>query len=62
MAVQAIPEKNKIYAAVFESNGIDVYAADTGLYEKTINLPEAEMTLWSKAGQTLWTKRICQLF
>ena len=51
MAVQAIPEKNKIYAAVFESNGIDVYAADTGLYEKTINLPEAEMTLWSKAGK-----------
>ena len=51
MAVEAIPEKNKIYAAIFESNGIDVYAADTGLYEKTINLPEGEMTLWSKADK-----------
>ena len=51
MAVEAIPEKNKIYAAIFESNGIDVYAVDTGLYEKTILLPEAEMTLWSKADK-----------
>lgn len=51
LAVEAIPEKNKIYAAIFESNGIDVYAADTGLYEKTIGLPEAEMTLWSKADK-----------
>ena len=51
MAVKAIPEKNKIYAAIFESDGIDVYAADTGLYEKTINLPEGEMTLWSKADK-----------
>ena len=51
MAVEAIPEKNKIYAAVFESSGIDVYTADTGMYEKTINLPETEMTLWSKADK-----------
>ena len=51
IAVEAIPEKNKIYAAIFESDGIDVYAADTGLYEKTITLPNAEMTLWSKADK-----------
>ena len=51
MAVEAIPEKNKIYAAIIDSNGIDVYAADTGIYEKTINLPEGEMTLWSKADK-----------
>lgn len=51
IAVEAVPEKNKIYAAIFESDGIDVYELDSGLYVKTIILPESEMTLWSKADK-----------
>ena len=51
ISVEAVPDKNKIYAAVFESDGIDVYHMDTGLYDKTITLPDAEMTMWSKAGK-----------
>jgi YVTN family beta-propeller protein len=51
IAVEAIPEKNKIYAAIFESDGVDVYAADTGLYEKTIILPDAELLQVSTSNQ-----------
>lgn len=51
VAVEAVPDKNKIYAAIFESGGIDVYVADTELYEKTIILPDAELTKISTSGQ-----------
>ena len=45
MAVEAVPEKNKIYAAPFESGGIDVYALSTKLLIKTISLPESAVTI-----------------
>jgi len=41
IALEAVPEKNKIYVATFESGGIDVYNYDTFLYESTIELPDA---------------------
>jgi len=43
MAVEAVPDKNKIYAAPFESGGIDVYALSTKLLIKTIPLPDSEI-------------------
>ena len=46
VAVFGLPDKNKIYAATFESGGIDVYNLETGLYEKTIELPNSELVFW----------------
>ena len=43
VAVQPIQEKNKIYVATFESGGIDVHDLTTGLYQKTIELPESKI-------------------
>ena len=51
MAVEAVPEKNKIYAAPFESGGIDVYALSTKLLIKTIPLPDSELTIQSSSNQ-----------
>ena len=51
MAVEAVPEKNKIYAAPFESGGIDVYALSTKLLIKTIPLPDSDITIQSSSNQ-----------
>lgn len=51
IAVEAVPEKNLVYAAVFESDGIDVYEMDSGTYLKTITLPDAELIKTSSGGQ-----------
>jgi YVTN family beta-propeller protein len=51
MAVKAVPEKNKIYAAPFESGGIDVYALSTKLLIKTISLPNSEITIQTSSNQ-----------
>lgn len=51
IAVEAVPEKNRVYAAVFESDGIDVYEMDSGTYLKTIILPDAELIKTSSGGQ-----------
>ena len=51
MAVKAVPEKNKIYAAPFESSGIDVYALSTKLLIKTIPLPNSEITIQTTSNQ-----------
>lgn len=46
VAVKGIPEKNTVYAATFESGGIDVYDLNTKQYLNTIELPDAKMTVW----------------
>ncbi|HET8720108.1 MAG TPA: YncE family protein [Candidatus Nitrosotenuis sp.] len=46
VAVEIVPEKNQVYAATFESGGIDVYDLNSGLYVKTIDLPDSEITVW----------------
>ena len=51
MAVKAVPDKNKIYAAAFESGGIDVYALSTKLLMKTIPLSESEIDIQSSSNQ-----------
>ena len=51
MAVEAVPDKNKIYAAAFESGGIDVYALSTKLLMKTIPLTESEMDVQTTSNQ-----------
>lgn len=51
MAVKAVPEKNKIYAAPFESGGIDVYALSTKLLIKTIPLSDSEITIQTSSNQ-----------
>jgi YVTN family beta-propeller protein len=51
MSVEAVPEKNKIYAAPFGSGGIDVYALSTKLLIKTIPLPDSEITIQSSSNQ-----------
>ncbi len=51
MAVQAVPDKNKIYAAPFESGGIDVYALSTKLLIKTIPLPGSEIIIPTTSNQ-----------
>ena len=51
MAVEAVPDKNKIYAAPFESGGIDVYALSTKLFIKTIPLPNSEINMPTTSNQ-----------
>ncbi len=51
MAVEAVPDKNKIYAAPFESGGIDVYATNPTLYYKTIPLPNSELNMPTSSNQ-----------
>ncbi len=51
MAVEAVPAKNKIYAAPFESGGIDVYALSTKLLIKTIPLPNSEISIPTTSNQ-----------
>ncbi len=46
VAVEAIPEKNIVYATTFESGGVDVYDMKTGDYLKTVQLPDSEITVW----------------
>ncbi len=46
VAVEAVPEKNLVYAATFESGGIDVYDFETGEYIRTIELPDSKITVW----------------
>lgn len=46
VAVKAMPEKNLVYAATFESGGLDVYDLETGNYIKTIELPDSKITVW----------------
>ena len=46
VAVKAIPEKNLVYAATFESGGIDMYDLKTKKYLTTISLPDALITMW----------------
>ncbi|QLH09259.1 YncE family protein [Candidatus Nitrosotenuis sp. DW1] len=50
VAVKAIPEKNLVYAATFESGGIDVYTLDAKQYVKTIELPDSKLTVWHSPG------------
>lgn len=51
MAVAAVPEKNKIYAAPFESGGIDVYDLNTKFIIKTIPLPNSELSMPTTSNQ-----------
>jgi YVTN family beta-propeller protein len=51
MAVAAAPDKNKIYAAPFESGGIDVYTLSTKLFIKTIPLPNSEINYPTTSNQ-----------
>lgn len=51
MAVAAVPDKNKIYAAPFESGGIDVYILSTKLFIKTIPLPNSELSMPTSSNQ-----------
>jgi YVTN family beta-propeller protein len=51
MTVAAIPDKNKIYAATFESGGIDVYATNPKLFYKTIPLPNSELNIPTSSNQ-----------
>lgn len=50
VAVKAVPENNVVYAATFESGGIDVYDLETKEYIKTIELPDAVLTVWHSPG------------
>lgn len=50
VAVEAVPERNTVYAATFESGGIDVYEFDSGKYVKTIELPDSKITVWHSPG------------
>ncbi|MGY5149711.1 MAG: YncE family protein [Candidatus Nitrosopumilus sp. bin_68KS] len=51
MAVEAVPDKNKIYAAPFESGGIDVYSLSTRLLIKTIPLSGSEIDFPTTSNQ-----------
>lgn len=51
MAVEAVPDKNKIYAAPFESGGIDVYTLSTKQLLKTIPLSDSDITIQSSSNQ-----------
>lgn len=62
IAVAAVPDKNKIYAAVFEDDGIDVYDLDTGVYQKTIILPDSELLKTSTGGQLYGQRSFIQFF
>jgi YVTN family beta-propeller protein len=46
MAVEAVPEKNRLYVATFESGGIDIYELDSREFVKTAPLPDFEITYW----------------
>lgn len=50
VAVKAVPEKNVVYAATFESGGIDVYDLKTRAYTRTIELPDSKLTVWHSPG------------
>ena len=50
VAVRAVPEKNLVYAATFESGGIDVYDLQTKKLIKTIELPDSKLTYWYSPG------------
>src|SRR5574338_860925 len=50
VAVKGIPEKNLVYAATFESGGIDVYDLKTKQYVRTIELPDSKITVWHSPG------------
>ena len=50
VAVKAVPEKNLVYAATFESGGIDVYDLETKQYIETIELPDSKITVWHSPG------------
>lgn len=50
VAVKGIPEKNVVYAATFESGGIDIYDLETKTYLKTIELPDSKITVWHSPG------------
>ena len=51
MAVEVVPETGKIYAAPFQSGGIDVYTQSTRLLGKTIPLPDSDITMQSSSNQ-----------
>ncbi len=51
MAVAAVPDKNKIYAAPFESGGIDVYDLSTKFIIQTIPLPNSELNMPTTSNQ-----------
>ncbi|KAF6245201.1 YncE family protein [Nitrosopumilus sp. b2] len=51
MDVAAVPDKNKIYAAPFESGGIDVYALSSKFIIKTIPLPDSEIDYPTTSNQ-----------
>lgn len=50
VAVRAVPEQNVVYAATFESGGIDVYDLKTKAYTRTIELPDSKLTVWHSPG------------
>lgn len=51
MDIRPVPDKNKIYAAPFESGGIDVYTLSTKRLIKTIPLPESEITIQTTSNK-----------
>lgn len=52
MAVKAVPEKNKLYVAEFESGGVDVYDLSTKKFLKTIVLPHSRIDLTPSSTDT----------
>ncbi|AIF85551.1 hypothetical protein NTE_03523 [Candidatus Nitrososphaera evergladensis SR1] len=46
MAVEAVPEKNRLYIATFESGRIDVFALDSLKFLQGISLPGSQITFW----------------
>lgn len=46
MAVEAVPDKNKIYVSEFASGKIDTYTLSTKLPLGSIELPQSKLTLW----------------
>lgn len=50
VAVKAVPEKNLVYAATFESGGIEVYDLKTKQHITTIELPDSKLTVWHSPG------------
>ena len=51
MDVVAVPDKDKIYAAPFESGGIDVYSLSSKLHITTIPLPESVIEFPTTSNQ-----------
>jgi DNA-binding beta-propeller fold protein YncE len=56
MSVEAIPEKNRIYVASFESGGIDVYELDSREYVKTVPLQNFRSESWAVFQYADWEK------